>query len=78
MQQMNDGVIVRIKGHGIGRLGSFPILFGDWPDTGNHPDVPWIEWGKREGYRSGRDQTASTLVSTAVQSRLVVQELPAF
>lgn len=47
MQQVDDGVVIGIKGHSIGRIRPFPILFGDWPDTSNYPDVPWIVSGRR-------------------------------
>lgn len=61
MQQVDDGVVIGIKGHSIGRFRPFPILFGDWPDTSNYPDVPWIVSGRREGYKLGQDQTTGVL-----------------
>lgn len=40
MQQVDNRVVIGIEGHCIGRLRSFPILFGDRPDTSNHPNIP--------------------------------------
>lgn len=78
MQQVDDGVVIGIKGHSIGRIRPFPILFGDWPDTSNYPDVPWIVSGRREGYKLGQDQMALPQGSFGVLSRLVAQTPLAF
>lgn len=56
------------------RLRSFPVLFGDWPDTGNPTRMFPIDlMGQGEMGTGGQDQTTSTLVSTDVWSRPVAQ-----